>query len=74
MTATTPTTIAGCFSLAAFAVAVLAGLAGGNPASSILLRAIEAHRRAHPAPEGAAEDPAQPPSAAESTEEEAMVA
>jgi len=34
------TTIAGCFALAAFAVAIVAGLASGNAASSILVRAI----------------------------------
>ncbi len=32
--------IAGCFALAAFAVAVVAGMAGGNPATSILVRAL----------------------------------
>lgn len=32
--------VAGCFALAAFAVAVIAGLAGGNPATSILIRAL----------------------------------
>ena len=32
--------IAGCFALAAFAVAVVAGMAGGNSATSILSRAI----------------------------------
>ena len=34
------TTIAGSFALAAFTIAVVVGLASGNPASSILLRAI----------------------------------
>lgn len=33
-------TIAGCFALSAFAVAVVAGLAGGNATSSILARAL----------------------------------
>ena len=32
--------IAGCFALAAFAVAVVAGMAGGNSATSILVRAL----------------------------------
>ena len=32
--------IASCFALAAFAVAIFAGLAGGNPAAQILLRAV----------------------------------
>jgi hypothetical protein len=36
------TTIAACFALAAFAVAVVAGLASGNPAASVLGRAIAA--------------------------------
>ena len=34
--------IAGCFALAAFAVAILAGLASENPASSVLGRAVMA--------------------------------
>lgn len=34
--------IAGCLALAAFAVAVVAGLAGGNDASSILMRSLMA--------------------------------
>ncbi len=32
--------VAGCFALAAFSVAVVAGLAGGNAPSSILVRAL----------------------------------
>ncbi len=32
--------LAGCFAMAAFAVAILAGLAGGNIPTSILLRAL----------------------------------
>jgi hypothetical protein len=32
--------VAGCFALAAFAVAVVAGLAGGNSPSAILFRAL----------------------------------
>ena len=32
--------IAACFALAAFAVAVVAGMAGGNPATAILIRAL----------------------------------
>ena len=36
------TTIAACFALAAFAVAVVAGLASGNAAASVLGRAIAA--------------------------------
>lgn len=35
-------TIAGCFALAAFSVAVMAGLAGGNTAAAILVRALVA--------------------------------
>lgn len=34
--------IASCFALAAFAVAIFAGLAGENPAAQILLRAVTA--------------------------------
>ena len=33
-------TIAGLFALAAFAVAIMAGLASGNPAQSVLMRAL----------------------------------
>ena len=33
-------TIGGSFALAAFAVAIVAGLASGNPAASVLLRAL----------------------------------
>jgi hypothetical protein len=40
MTPSASKAIASCFALAAFAVAVLAGLAGGNSASSIMLRAL----------------------------------
>ncbi len=40
MSKTPSKVIAGCFALAAFAVAVLAGLAGGNSAASILTRAL----------------------------------
>ncbi len=40
MTASPGHVIAGCFALAAFAVAVLAGLAGGHGAAPILLRAL----------------------------------
>ena len=32
--------IAGCFALAAFSIAVIAGVASGNPAASILTRAL----------------------------------
>ncbi|MHC4769680.1 MAG: hypothetical protein ACYTEI_13350 [Planctomycetota bacterium] len=42
MTGAASRAVAGCFSLAAFAVAVVAGLAGGNTPSSILLRALMA--------------------------------
>ena len=38
----TATTIAGTFAMAAFAVAILAGLASGNAATSVLLRAVGA--------------------------------
>ena len=40
MTGAATRAIAGCFSLAAFAVAVIAGLAAGNTATSILVRAL----------------------------------
>ena len=33
-------TIAGCFALAAFVVAIIAGLSSGNPAHAILWRAV----------------------------------
>ena len=36
------TTVAGAFALTAFAVAVLAGLGSGNPATSVLVRALMA--------------------------------
>jgi hypothetical protein len=42
-------TIAACFALAAFAVAVVAGLASGNPAASVLGRAIAAMVICYPA-------------------------
>ena len=42
MTGAASRAVAGCFALAAFAVAVVAGLAGGNTPSSILVRAIMA--------------------------------
>ena len=41
-------TIAGSFSLAAFAVAIVAGLAGGNEASTILVRALLAMVACYP--------------------------
>ncbi len=40
MTAAASRAIAGCLALAAFTVAVISGLAGGNTATSILGRAI----------------------------------
>ncbi|MHC4219345.1 MAG: hypothetical protein ACYSU7_12930 [Planctomycetota bacterium] len=40
MTGAASRAVAGCFALAAFAVAVVAGLAGGNASSSILVRAL----------------------------------
>ena len=40
MSKTPSKVIAGCFAMAAFAVAVLAGLAGDNSAVSILIRAL----------------------------------
>ncbi len=40
MTGAPSKAIAGCFALAAFAVAILAGLAGDNAAISILFRAV----------------------------------
>ncbi|MHC4081368.1 MAG: hypothetical protein ACYS15_18580 [Planctomycetota bacterium] len=40
MTGAASRAVAGCFALAAFAVAVVAGLAGGNTTSSILVRAL----------------------------------
>ena len=48
MTATASKAIAGCFALAAFTVAVLAGLAGGNAAMSILGRALIAMIACYP--------------------------
>ena len=42
MTGAASRAVAGCFALAAFAVAVVAGLAGGNTPSSILVRALMA--------------------------------
>ena len=40
--------LAGCFSLTAFAVALIAGLAGDNAASNVLLRALIAMILAYP--------------------------
>ena len=40
MTCVAGRAIAGCFALAAFSVAVVAGLAGGNTATAILVRAL----------------------------------
>ncbi len=40
MTGVLSNVLAGCFAMAAFAVAILAGLAGGNSPASILLRAL----------------------------------
>ena len=40
--------IAGCFALAAFAVALVAGLAGDNEASAVLLRAVLAMLLGYP--------------------------
>ncbi|MCH8344603.1 MAG: hypothetical protein IH983_11515 [Planctomycetes bacterium] len=40
MTGVLSNVLAGCFAMAAFAVAILAGLAGGNPPASILLKAL----------------------------------
>lgn len=40
--------LAGCLALAAFAVAILAGLASGNPAAQILLRAVVAMIACYP--------------------------
>ena len=40
--------VAGCFALAAFAVAVVAGLAGGNTTASILIRALIAMAVCYP--------------------------
>ena len=42
MTGTASKAVAGCFAMAAFTVAVVAGLAGGNTAISILGRALVA--------------------------------
>jgi hypothetical protein len=44
----TSTTMAGSFALAAFAVAVLAGLASGNAAASVLMRAVIAMIACYP--------------------------
>ncbi len=41
-------TVAGCFALAAFSVAVVAGLAGGNGTGTILARAILAMIACYP--------------------------
>ena len=43
-----PTTIAGLFGLAAFAVAILAGLTSGNSAQSVLTRALLAMLACYP--------------------------
>ncbi len=48
MTGSPPHVIAGCFALAAFAVAVVAGVAGGNPASVVLGRALLAMTLCYP--------------------------
>ncbi len=48
MTGVTTKAIAGCFALAAFAVAVLAGLAGGNTPTLILFRALIAMVACYP--------------------------
>ena len=40
MSRTPSNVIAACFALAAFTVAVVAGMAGGNSASSVLVRAL----------------------------------
>jgi hypothetical protein len=40
--------VAGCFALSAFAVAVVAGLAGGNTTASILVRALIAMAVCYP--------------------------
>ena len=48
MTANAGKAIAGCFALAAFTVAVIAGLAGGNAATSILVRALIAMIACYP--------------------------
>jgi putative Mn2+ efflux pump MntP len=42
MTGAASKAVAGCFALAAFAVAVVAGIAAGNPPTSILIRALMA--------------------------------
>lgn len=48
MTGVASRAIAGCFALAAFSVAVMAGLAGGNTATSILMRALFAMAVCYP--------------------------
>lgn len=48
MTGIASRAIAGCFALAAFSVAVMAGLAGGNPATLILTRALLAMAICYP--------------------------
>lgn len=48
MTGVASRAIAGCFSLAAFSVALIAGLAGGNTATSILMRALFAMVACYP--------------------------
>ena len=41
-------TIAGCFALAAFSIALVAGIASGNPADTVLLRALLAMTFCYP--------------------------
>lgn len=48
MSKTPSSAIAGCFSLSAFAVAVVAGLYAQNPVSSILIRALIAMIACYP--------------------------
>ncbi len=48
MTFVASRTIAGCFALAAFSVALMAGLAVGNTATSILIRALFAMVACYP--------------------------
>ena len=48
VTGATSRAVAGCFALAAFAVAIVAGLSGGNTATSILFRAVIAMIACYP--------------------------
>ena len=48
MTRSVGSVVAGCFAMAGFAVAVIAGLTSGNPTTSILIRALIAMVACYP--------------------------